>query len=387
MTGRGKVEAALSEHGTPEIPAVINYHGIFLRDHWEQVTDQPWWALSDPDPERQFAVYRDLITALDEDWFVLPTGSTRKARKRWIIEERPDGVYQVDRRTGQTIRLERPRIGGWPGPGGSVHIEPKEPITSREQIEQYVPLSEELDNRAPFADGRADLTVKLLETFGDQVFPFTHVSSALWGCYHIWGFEGMMMAMLETPDLFAYACDRFTEQACRRVRTVASLGSAGIWIEECMTDMVSPDHFARFNFPYLRRLVEEIRAQGMHSIYYYCGDPEGKWDLLLSSGADALSLEESKKGFAIDIEDVARRVGRRIALLGNLDAIHLLKWGSEEELRTEIARQIAAGRVNGGRFIMSLGSPVTPGTSVARVRRYIDLVHEREGAGQGCSLF
>ena len=38
-----------------------------------------------------------------------------------------------------------------------------------------------------------------------------------------------------------------------------------------------------------------------------------------------------------------------------------------------------AGRKNGGRFVMSLGSPVTPETPVARVRLYTDLVHELGG--------
>lgn len=117
-------------------------------------------------------------------------------------------------------------------------------------------------------------------------------------------------------------------------------------------------------------------AEGLASIYYYCGDPTGKWDALLDAGADALALEESKKGFRIDIEDVVERVAGRCAVLGNLDAIDLLEHGSEAELRAEIARQIAAGRRNGGRFVMSLGSPVTPGTPVARVRRYCDLVRD-----------
>jgi len=54
----------------------------------------------------------------------------------------------------------------------------------------------------------------------------------------------------------------------------------------------------------------------------------------------------------------------------------LLPRASEEELRAEITRQIAAGRRNGSRFIMSLGSPVTPGTSVEKVRLYCDLVHD-----------
>jgi uroporphyrinogen-III decarboxylase len=62
-------------------------------------------------------------------------------------------------------------------------------------------------------------------------------------------------------------------------------------------------------------------------------------------------------------------------LLGNLDAIHLLPEASEAELRREIERQIKAGRQNGGRFVMSIGSPVTPGTPPRRVRQYADLVH------------
>jgi uroporphyrinogen-III decarboxylase len=126
--------------------------------------------------------------------------------------------------------------------------------------------------------------------------------------------------------------------------------------------------------------VEEIRSLGLKSVYYYCGNPAGRWEQLLSVGADALSLEESKKGFTIDIEDVVERVNGRLTVLGNLDAIRLLEKGSEAELRAEIARQIAAGRRNGSRFIMSLGSPVTPGTTVDRVRLYCDLVHEL-GAG------
>ena len=66
-------------------------------------------------------------------------------------------------------------------------------------------------------------------------------------------------------------------------------------------------------------------------------------------------------------------------VLGNLDAINLLPKATEGELAAEITRQVAAGRRNGSRFIMSIGSPVTPGTPVSRVRRYCDLTHEIGG--------
>ena len=370
MTGREKIRAAFSPEGTPEIPAVICYHDIFLRDHWEEVTDQPWWALSDPDPDRHFTVYRDMISKLEEDWFLLPTGSTRRAREGIAVEARADGVYRVDREMGIARRLERPRIGGWSEQRVNASVHPERIIGSKEEIDERLPLGPEPDYHAPFRDGRADVTTRLLDEFGSEKYPIQYVGSPLWRCYALWGFEGMMTALMDRPELVAYVCQRDAALACRSVRQSAALGVEGIWVEECLTDMISPDAFRRFNLPYLRQIVDTIRAEGMHSVYYYCGDPSGKLDLLLESGADALALEESKKGFEIDISDMAEYVDGRVALLGNLDAIRLLETGTEDEVRAEIARQIAAGRRNRSRFVMSLGSPVTPGTSVARVRQY-----------------
>jgi len=138
--------------------------------------------------------------------------------------------------------------------------------------------------------------------------------------------------------------------------------------------MVGPEQFRAFNYNCLNELTGLIRAAGMQSVYYPCGDPWNKMDQYLSVGADAVSFEESKKGFEIDIEDVVDAVNGKCAVLGNLDAIWLLPYCTEDELKTEINRQLKVGRRNGGRFIMSMGSPVTPGTSVKRVKLYCDLV-------------
>jgi len=225
-------------------------------------------------------------------------------------------------------------------------------------------------------DGRADLPERILGDWGGSLYPIGSVVAPLWHGYSMWGFEGLMLQLVDRPDLVRYAVERFTHHAVDQVRSAARFGALGIWIEDCMTDMMSTAHLRSFHLPYLRRITDEIRGQGMHSIHYFCGNPAGKWAVLLDTGADALSLEESKKGFTIDVDDVVDRVDGRMTILGNLDAIELLEHGSRDELRAEIGRQIAAGRRNGSRFIMSLGSPVTPGTPVSRVRAYCDLVHE-----------
>jgi len=160
------------------------------------------------------------------------------------------------------------------------------------------------------------------------------------------------------------------------IRRAAALGAEALWIEECMTDMLSPRLFADLSLPWLREIVRQIHKAGMKSILYYCGNPMDRLDLLLQTGADALALEESKKGFHIDIAELAARVNGRCTLFGNLDSIGVLQDGSDQAVRREVARQLRAGEANQGRFVMSLGSPVTPGTSVKRVRQYCKLVRE-----------
>ena len=374
MTGRDKIEAALSPDGTGEIPVVICYEGIYIRDHWTQLTSYPWWYRHTPDIERQMAWRRDTIGAIGQDWFDLPRFNSRSKRTSLSIEVRGKDVFEVDRRTGRTIRLQ-------PSPTGGAHIDVHlaHGATTREAIDAVVPVvDDDCGSRsAAKDDGRDDLEAALLHEVGVELFPLALVGTPLESCVlQLWGFETTMRMVAESPDLVAHACDRFLSHSISTVRQAARRGAAGVFIEDIFTDIISPSAFSRLALPFSRRIVAEVHALGMKSVYYFCGNPAGKWDLLLSIGADALSLEESKKGFAIDIEDVVERVGGRCTVLGNLDAIGVLQNGTEDQLRAEIRRQIAAGRQNGSRFIMSLGSPVTPATPADRVRLYCNLARE-----------
>ena len=376
MRGRQKVEAAFSPEGSREIPAVICYEDIFIRDHWDQVTSYPWWYQEAPDIERQMLWRAQAIARTGQDWFVLPLFYSAEDRANLSIEIRSDGPFRVDRRTGREEKLEKPQIGGW-SDFDELASRLRYPLpASPREMDEMIPIPPHHDPCAIVARGSHELAARLLSQHGEELYPFCHVSSPLWGLYDLWGFEGMMTMIAMRPELVKHACRRFLTLRIRAVREAAALGAAGIWIEECLTDMISPGAFATLNVPLVRELVREIRAAGLKSIYGYCGDPKGKWEHLLAVGADALALEESKKGFTIEIEDVVARVQGRCTVLGNLDAIGVLQNGTEAELRAEIARQIAAGRRNGNRFIMCTGSPVTPGTPAERVRLYCDLVHE-----------
>jgi hypothetical protein len=373
MTGKDNIRAALSHEGAPSIPTVICYEGIYTRDHWQQLTNHPWWYRFSPDLTQQMDWRRDAVAATGQDWLHMPRFYPLAQRESLAIEERSDGVYRVNRRSGAAARLTEPTTSGWTAFGGVESVHRQRLATTCDEIDALV--GEAGPARPLVETGETDLAAQLRSEFPD-LYPMCHVQSPLWCLYDLWGFEGMMEMLGERPNLARYATQRYLELVLQDVQQAKALGAEGVWVEECLTDMISPAMFAELNVPLLSEVCAAIRSAGMSAIYYYCGNPNDRLDLLLSAGADALALEESKKGFTIDIAEIAERVEGRCALLGNLDAIHLLEHGTEANLRAEIARQIAAGRRNGSRFIMSIGSPVTPGTPVERVRLYCALVHE-----------
>jgi hypothetical protein len=377
MTGKEKMQAAFSENGTAEIAAVLScYEDILQRDHWESLTQYPWWYREEVDIEKQMLWRREAIANTGEDWFRLPFCAPAETRQRQHVLETPEGIFLSDRGTGSRRELHRPPIGDWPEQG---YKPPSTLAETPEAIDQMSPISEEDDYTYVRTEGRDALARALLGEFGDRLFPNHRTSSPLLRCADLWGFDNMMVNIKVNPDLVTYACRRYLEQAKTTVRRAALLGAQGIWVVDGLSDMISPEDYARLSLPNLQDLIDEIRKAGMKSIYYFTGNPAGKWDLILSLGADALAFEDDKKGFKVDVVETATRLKGRCTLFGNLNAIDVLQNGTDDQLREEVRRQLAAAPLNGGRFIMSIGSPVTPGTSVERIRLYCDLVRDFGG--------
>ncbi len=377
MTGKEKIIQAFSEKGADQFPVVICYEGIFIRDHWDKLTNQPWYTIYSPDIEEQIKWNLDVITKIKQDWFyVFPFYSKKERKNIKIIEKGEDKIvlFDIDKKNKKEIK--KPKIGGWSLSGQiqSIKIE-KIPETLLE-IEKLLPEKpEKFDKEEFFKEGRHDLAEKLIKTFPDKM-PFSHIASPLWGLYGILGFEGMMILIATKPKLIDYACERILEISISQSQQCIACGAQLLWIEECFTDMISPKAFERFNVPYMKKLVEAIRDAGGKSIYYYCGNPWDRFDKILDIGADAISFEESKKNFKIDIEKVVDIVNGKCTVFGNLDAINFLPFADEKQLRNEIERQLRAGIKNKRKFVMSLGSPVTPDTPLEKVQLYCEITRE-----------
>lgn len=373
MTRIERLLGAFSNQGTSEFAVVASYETLYARDRWAELTRVPWWLRGSGIVGHELTWMQDFVRATGIEWMLQHPCLPREERRRLRYEEDGETVLRTDPWTGISARLTPPVPGGHPlGPGVSTTAAPHPVPDTENELEALLPELGPVDPAVFLAEGRADVARAARTELG--VVTYAHVESPLSRLFGLFGYEGAMLMIAERPWLAAFAARRVLEDTVRSIPLLAALAVDVIWIEEVLTDQISPAAFAELNLPLMRELVDAIRHMRLPSVYYYCGPPHDRFDLILGVGADALHFEEGKKGFAIDIARVAEAVDGRCVLFGNLDAIGVLQDGTETELAAEVQRQVKAGRRNHNRFVMSVGSPITPGTPPDRVRLYTDLV-------------
>ncbi len=164
------------------------------------------------------------------------------------------------------------------------------------------------------------------------------------------------------------------ESNIEEIRSLAAGGGDAVFIDETLasSDAISPAHYEKFCLPRTRELVNEIHRMNHKAIVVFFGGVSDRLDLIAATGADAVGIEASMKGYVNDIVAIAERIGSRMCVLGNVDPLSTLEKGSDEELIMEMKRQASAKQFAKG-YIASTGSPITPRTPLSRVRRFLEL--------------
>jgi uroporphyrinogen-III decarboxylase len=344
------------------MPVTVLYWPLCQQDHFAEFAERPQSALNEwlrAEPEDHLRLWRKIADRTPFDIIQPQSVAPREVRER--ARYMPQGA-----------RADfRPRSG---------HARDYTANQTR-----YVFDRADVDDRVvivPAADitasGVHDYLEALVTEVGEAEFILSGgVIGTLYSCGSYVGMENVFPMLIEEPDLVHYLSSRILEQNIEQIRALAAAGGDAIFIDDATatSDMISVAHYERASLPYITEMVREIHRLAHKAILIYFGGVADRLDQIASTGADALSVETSMKGYVNDIAEIAARVGDRLTLFGNIDPVGVLERGSEAELEAEIIRQVVAGRECGRGFIICTGSPITPGTSLSRVQRFIELAH------------
>ena len=132
-----------------------------------------------------------------------------------------------------------------------------------------------------------------------------------------------------------------------------------------------PDYWRKWYKPGLKKMVEICHQHGLPVIYHGCGNISRIFEDYIEIGIDAYNPLEAKAG--LDLIDLRRKYGHRIAFCGNMNVID---WahGSKEDLKAIVLRMLNAAK--GGGMIFQSDHSVPSNVSAENYEYVVNLVRE-----------
>ncbi len=171
-------------------------------------------------------------------------------------------------------------------------------------------------------------------------------------------FEASKRLLYADPVAFARLCERLVDNLIPYLGMQIEAGADVVQIFDSWGGAFDAATYRAALLPHVQRLIEGVRRWKAPVILYVNGCAQ-LLDVLADSGADVLGID-----WRVTPELAIERVGKRVALQGNLDPCVL--FAPPPIVEEHVSRTLAAFEKQTG-HIFNLGSGILPGTPVESV--------------------
>ncbi|MDO9464421.1 MAG: uroporphyrinogen decarboxylase family protein [bacterium] len=261
------------------------------------------------------------------------------------------------------------------GPKYKELLEAVRKLNSEKVIDEFLDIvylsAEELKKKKKF-----DHLKILSKKYGDDIFIFLETEGPIHDIFDsdgIMGFEHGMVQMIDNPKLFFYLGEGMYRRQLKYVEAVKDCGAHGYAqsISYLGADLSSPEIYKNYVVPIQKEFYKEVEKIGLIPIMNFWGNVTPIVKYIKTTNIKGVLIDESRKGYVLDVGEIKRELGNEIGLFGNVSSEHTLLKGSVEDVKNEVISQIKKTGLNGG-FLSCCGPPITFGTPVENVKALID---------------
>lgn len=168
------------------------------------------------------------------------------------------------------------------------------------------------------------------------------------------GLDALSLLMYDDPDFVKEVHRRFSEWSARVINHLNEMDFDFYWVADDVAGntgpFVSPRAFREFFLPNMQLAASAIKKPW---IYHSDGDLLPILPDLLTLGMNAIHPIQPS---VMDIGQVKRQYGNRVAIVGNIDLDYTLTRGTPEEVDAEVKERIRIAGPGGGYIISSANS-------------------------------
>lgn len=243
---------------------------------------------------------------------------------------------------------------------GEEHMVPVEgPIQTLEDCQRYTPPD-------PHAPGRYDSLDRMVAKYKGQLAVGVHLNDVFSIPRNLLGYEGILIALAADQELVRHLVELSVEINLAMAEEVARRGADFVFTGDDFASthgpLMSPATFQTLFAEPLKRVVQGFKQQGLFVIKHTDGNIMPLLPWILESGIDCLDPIDPVAG--MNIAQLKRDYGHRLALKGNVDCAHTLTFGSVADTVRETREVIRQAGPGGGLILSSsnsIHSAVKPG--------------------------
>jgi len=185
----------------------------------------------------------------------------------------------------------------------------------------------------------------------------------------------------EQPHVVRGLLDLIARATAEYLKSQIAAGASAIQLFDTWAGELSPSEYHAFELPATQQIFESLRGLPVAKILFAKGSAT-HLESLAKSGADVISVD-----WNTDLAEARRKLGRQVALQGNVDPAILLgaespsaespdagSPGAQSKVRLAAAAAIA--KTGGLGHILNLGHGILPGTPVKNAKAFVEAGHE-----------
>jgi uroporphyrinogen decarboxylase len=274
-----------------------------------------------------------------------------------------------------TIVGDRHFIDEWGIEKKSIHADPlplavKGPIGSKKDLKTYNPPD-------PFAPYRMDNLRRAVKRFKGKRAIVFQVRDVFSYPRDLLGFENLLMSLIDDPalvgDLVEMSVDYNSKLAVRAIAEGADVIFSGDDVADNRGPFFNPAVYKEIFLPGFKRLVGKVKENGAYYIKHTDGNVLPLVGYFIEAGIDCLDPIERPAG--MDIGEMKKRYGDRLALKGNIDCRHTLTTGTIREVTEEVKSCIRRASPGGG-YILSSSNSIHSGVNPKNYQTMIRALRE-----------
>jgi len=282
--------------------------------------------------------YEDLVEELDIDCVVAPTPS--KMFDKTIL--RYNGEFPIFKTEWGETRETTTE---------SVSIPIDHPLKSYADWERF-----EIPD--PEKPGRLDALKALVKRFKGKRAIGVNIHDSLNYPEYLFGLEGLMMNLILEPNWVMEVIEACNEHTIRMAELVVDAGADFVILSDDFGGKQGPfmsiKHFEKFFLPGLAQVAQAAKNKGAFVMKHTDGNVTSLLPYFIEAGIEGFHPSDPSAG--MDIVEVKRKFGDRLAVFGGIDTGDPLSNWPVEALVREVRRRIRELAPGGGWAISSSNS-------------------------------